>query len=329
MKILKLQNLLMLLLLLVVGASSCNNEENLTSTIPSELIRTWYLNEETYVTFNRDGTGVYVESDNTRMMKFTDEVNPKIKKTTSFTYSYEEDGRELIIRMNGEIKQWKIVLLTKDTLKVKDENGQLQEFSTQPNANWADLLYGKWGFAGKTMMEFSNINGENLFTLYEGEEFPYSVKFKCEGNRRIYFYEDEIWGDDYWYVETVTKDILTVEQYEEGIYSTYTLFRIPEPDELVVGDESLLYGEEWTSFDTDGVVITLQFNKDPQTVVWTEEGENMSVHFIYDPTFHKLTLTTDDGEKIQYRIIKLTDHIMYMEELENGVVVDYLELRRL
>lgn len=47
MKILKLQNLLMLLLLLVVGASSCNNEENLTSTIPSELIRTWYLNEET------------------------------------------------------------------------------------------------------------------------------------------------------------------------------------------------------------------------------------------------------------------------------------------
>ncbi|MBS5539252.1 MAG: hypothetical protein KHX52_02590 [Phocaeicola plebeius] len=53
----------MLLMLILIGVSSCSNEDENIGNIPSQLIKTWYMGEGTYITFNADGTGVYTETD--------------------------------------------------------------------------------------------------------------------------------------------------------------------------------------------------------------------------------------------------------------------------
>ena len=108
-----------------------------------------------------------------------------------------------------------------------------------------------------------------------------------------------------------------------------TLFRIPEPDELVVGDESLLYGDEWTSFDSDsGAPMTWQFRENFQDLIWKVDGEELVVNYTYDAESHVLTLTSE-GEKEVYKITKLTDHFIYLEGIDEEGEPWYMEFRKL
>lgn len=228
-----------------------------------------------------------------------------------------------------------ILSLTNDTLKVEDNNGQELTLTAYVNTAWIELLYGKWGVAGRTLMEFTNREGNKLFTLHEGEEIgPYTVPFKYDAYNRIYFFENENWGDGYWQVKQVTQDILSLEIFGLNgenltIEGSMTLFRIPEPDELVVGNESLLYGDEWTSFDPDsGAPMTWQFRENFQDLIWKVDGEELVVNYTYDAESHVLTITSE-GEKEVYKITKLTDHFMYLEGIDEEGEAWYMEFRKL
>lgn len=173
-----------------------------------------------------------------------------------------------------------------------------------------------------------------MCTVYEGEEAPYTVAFKYDAYNHIYFFENESWSGGFWQVKQVTQDILSIDVFSsdgENLTkeSSMTLFRIPEPDELVVGDESLLYGDEWTSFSyDDGSPITLQFRQNFSDVIWTEGGDKMTFNYTYNSDSHELVFTVD-GETEAFKIIKLTDHVMYLAIYENGVLADGMEFRKL
>lgn len=418
----------MLLMLILIGVSSCSNEDENIGNIPSQLIKTWYMGEGTYITFNADGTGVYTETDEMSTAKLMRRTGTRATDTYPFTYSYEESTQTLTIHIDGDVMRWTIVTLSDDTLKIKDEDGELitlkKDTTSEPaidinllyntwiseeqdlytfnndgsgsykakeetsandityeydeasrllmlhrvdgqvvrwtilsltndtlkvednngqeltltayvNTAWIELLYGKWGAAGRTLMEFTNREGNKLFTLHEGEEMgPYTVPFKYDAYNRIYFFENENWGDGYWQVTQVTQDILSLEIFGLNgenltIEGSMTLFRIPEPDELVVGDESLLYGDEWTSFDPDsGAPMTWQFRKNFQDLIWKVDGEELVVNYTYDAESHVLTITSE-GEKEVYKITKLTDHFMYLEGIDEEGEAWYMEFRKL
>lgn len=418
----------MWLMLILIGVSSCSNEDENIGNIPSQLIKTWYMGEGTYITFNADGTGVYTETDEMSTAKLMRRTGTRATDTYPFTYSYEESTQTLTIHIDGDVMRWTIVTLSDDTLKIKDEDGELitlkKDTTSEPgidinllyntwiseeqdlytfnndgsgsykakeetsandityeydeasrlltlhrvdgqvvrwtilsltndtlkvednngqeltltayvNTAWIELLYGKWGVAGRTLMEFTNREGNKLFTLHEGEEMgPYTVPFKYDAYNRIYFFENENWGDGYWQVKQVTQDILSLEIFGLNgenltIEGSMTLFRIPEPDELVVGDESLLYGDEWTSFDPDsGAPMTWQFRENFQDLIWKVDGEELVVNYTYDTESHVLTITSE-GEKEVYKITKLTDHFMYLEGIDEEGEAWYMEFRKL
>lgn len=418
----------MLLMLILIGVSSCSNEDENIGNIPSQLIKTWYMGEGTYITFNADGTGVYTETDEISTAKLMRRTDTRTTDTYSFTYSYEESTQTLTIHIDGDIMRWTIVTLTDDTLKIKDEEGELitlkKDATSEPdiditllyntwisetqdiytfnndgngtykakeetsandityeydeanklltlhrvngkvvrwtilsltndtlkvkdndgqeltltvytNTAWIELLYGKWGMAGQTIMEFTNREGNKLFTLHEVEEMgPYTVPFKYDAYNRIYFFENESWSGGFWQVKQVTQDILSIDVFSsdgENLTkeSSMTLFRIPEPDELVVGDESLLYGDEWTSFDLDdGTPMVCQFRQNFSDVIWTEDGESMTFNYTYNTDSHKLTLT-GGGETVVFTITKLTDRIMYLESIDEDGEIQYMEFRKL
>lgn len=418
----------MWLMLILIGVSSCSNEDENIGNVPSQLLKTWYMGEGTSITFNADGTGVYTETSGTTTAKLTRKAGTRATDTYPFTYSYEESTQTLTIHIDGDVMRWTIVTLSDDTLKIKDEDGELitlkKDTTPEPgidinllyntwileeqdlytfnndgsgsykakeetsandityeydeasrlltlhrvdgkvvrwtilsltndtlkvedndgqeltltayvNTAWIELLYGKWGMAGRTLMEFTNREGNKLFTLHEGEEMePYTVPFKYDAYNRIYFFENENWGDGYWQVKQVTQDILSLEIFGLNgenltIEGSMTLFRIPEPDELVVGDESLLYGDEWTSFDSDsGVPMTWQFRENFQDLIWKVDGEELVVNYTYDAESHVLTLTSE-GEKEVYKITKLTDHCIYLEGIDEEGEPWYMEFRKL
>ncbi len=405
----------MWLMLILIGVSSCSNEDENIGNVPSQLLKTWYMGEGTSITFNADGTGVYTETSGTTTAKLIRKAGTRATDTYPFTYSYEESTQTLTIHIDGDVMRWTIVTLSDDTLKIKDEDGELitlkKDTTPEPgidinllyntwiseeqdlytfnndgsgsykakdetsandityeydeasrlltlhrvdgkvvrwtilsltndtmkvedndgqeltltayvNTAWIELLYGKWGVAGRTLMEFTNREGNKLFTLHEGEEMePYTVPFKYDAYNRIYFFENENWGDGYWQVKQVTQDILSLEIFGLNgenltIEGSMTLFRIPEPDELVVGDESLLYGDEWTSFDSDsGAPMTWQFRENFQDLIWKVDGEELVVNYTYDAESHVLTLTSE-GEKEVYKITKLTDRFIYLEGID-------------
>lgn len=416
----------MMLMLILISVSSCNNEDENIGNIPSQLIKTWYMGETVYITFNADGTGIYAETDNVaqlmqktssrttetypftysyeestqalaiyfegKTMKWTivtltddtlkikdeegntllltTDVNPEptidinlLYKTwileeerdlytfnndgsgeykasenpssIKLTYEYEAANRELLLHTDEKSFQWSILSLTNDTLKVEDNDGQTHTLIAYVNTSWSELLHGKWGFAGRTFMEFTNKEGNDLFTFYEEGKEPYPVPFKCDAYNRIYFFEEGSWSNGYWQIKDVTKDILALEQFSsegETVYKNgaVTLFRVPEPDELVVGDESLLYGDEWTSFNIDqyGAYITLQFRKNSHEVIWTEGDTQLTAPYTYDATAHTLSINTN--ELVQtYKITKLTDHIMYLESIDEDGDSGYIEFRKL
>lgn len=349
----------MLLMLILIGVSSCSNEDENIGNIPSQLIKTWYMGEGTYITFNADGTGVYTETDEISTAKLMRRTGTRATDTYSFTYSYEESTQTLTIHIDGDVMRWTIVTLTDDTLKIKDEEGELitlkKNATSEPDID-ITLLYNTWISETQDIYTFNNDgNGtykakeetsandityeydeaNKLFTLHEVEEMePYTVPFKYDAYNRIYFFENESWSGGFWQVKQVTQDILSIDVFSsdgENLTkeSSMTLFRIPEPDELVVGDESLLYGDEWTSFDLDdGTPMVCQFRQNFSDVIWTEDGESMTFNYTYNTDSHKLTLT-EGGETVVFTITKLTDRIMYLESIDEDGEIQYMEFRKL
>jgi len=152
------------------------------------LYNTWISETQDIYTFNNDGNGTY-----------------KAKEETSandITYEYDEANKLLTLhRVNGKVVRWTILSLTNDTLKVKDNDGQELTLTVYTNTAWIELLYGKWGIAGQTIMEFTNREGNKLFTLHEVEEMePYTVPFKYDAYNRIYFFENENWSGGFWWL---------------------------------------------------------------------------------------------------------------------------------
>lgn len=125
----------MLLMLILIGVSSCSNEDENIGNIPSQLIKTWYMGEGTYITFNADGTGVYTETDEISTAKLMRRTGTRATDTYSFTYSYEESTQTLTIHIDGDVMRWTIVTLTDDTLKIKDEEGELITLKKMPLQN--------------------------------------------------------------------------------------------------------------------------------------------------------------------------------------------------
>lgn len=98
----------MLLMLILIGVSSCSNEDENIGNIPSQLIKTWYMGEGTYITFNADGTGVYTETDEISTAKLMRRTGTRTTDTYSFTYSYEESTQTLTIHIDGDVMRWTI-----------------------------------------------------------------------------------------------------------------------------------------------------------------------------------------------------------------------------
>ena len=54
----------------------------------------------------------------------------------------------------------------------------------------------------------------------------------------------------------------------------------------------------------------------------------MTFNYTYNSDSHELVFTVD-GETEAFKIIKLTDHVMYLAIYENGVLADGMESRKL
>lgn len=159
MRVLKLTSTLMLLMLILIGVSSCSNEDENIGNIPSQLIKTWYMGEGTYITFNADGTGVYTETDEISTAKLMRRTGTRATDTYSFTYSYEESTQTLTIHIDGDVMRWTIVTLTDDTLKIKDEEGELitlkKDATSEPDID-ITLLYNTWISETQDIYTFNN-----------------------------------------------------------------------------------------------------------------------------------------------------------------------------
>ena len=128
----------------------------------------------------------------------------------------------------------------------------------------------------------------------------------------------------YWKVLECTNDYLKMID-EDGEFVGG--LRIPEPNELVVGDEMLLYDKEWKTFDSDGEEMTYMFRRNFSDVVVTGGGERATLDFIYDEKSHYLTIIYGDGEENDvFEITKLTEKVLYLEPRSENA--DYIECRR-
>lgn len=182
MRVLKLTSTLMLLMFILIGVSSCSNEDENIGNIPSQLIKTWYMGEGTYITFNADGTGVYTETDDVYAAKLRHKASSRATETYPFTYSYEESTQTLTIHFDGETMRWTIVTLSDDTLKIKDEEGELitlKKDATSAPVIDINLLYNTW--ISET---------EDIYTFNRDGNGSYKAKEATSANDITYEYDE-------------------------------------------------------------------------------------------------------------------------------------------
>lgn len=172
----------MLLMFILIGVSSCSNEDENIGNIPSQLIKTWYMGEGTYITFNADGTGVHTETDDVYAAKLRHKASSRATETYPFTYSYEESTQALTIHFDGETMRWTIVTLSDDTLKIKDEEGELitlRKDATSAPVIDINLLYNTW--ISET---------EDIYTFNRDGNGSYKAKEATSANDITYEYDE-------------------------------------------------------------------------------------------------------------------------------------------
>lgn len=296
---------------------------DLEAEVDIELLyhKKWLTEEKALYIFTENGEGSYKGKNDEEGM--------------SLTYEYTEELRKLTIRTDGKKFSWSIISLTDDTLMVKDGNEQILVLEAVEGGGGShpggDVLYyltGQWGVCGKPLFEFKSTDEGDFLTIHDGEG-TYTLKYKYDSqNGQIYLseFEDEKWGEYYmyWKVLECTNDYLKMID-EDGEFVGG--FRIPEPNELVVGDEMLLYDKEWKTFDSDGEEMTYMFRRNFSDVVVTGGGERATLDFIYDEKSHYLTIIYGDGEENDvFEITKLTEKVLYLEPRSENA--DYIECRR-
>lgn len=335
----------MMALITSFGLYSCTTDEE-DGYDASALVKTWYLNESSYVTFNSDGSGSYttsVEEDpfylrssskskliqgvNYRhIASFVDkQVAASSTKTYHFTYQYNSSYKYLTINIEGNSFKFKVITLKENVLELKDVEGNYFNFSStkpgdpEPPIVTEETLVGKWGAAGYTIFEFTE---DNWLIYYDNNEM-YKCEYRYEDGI-IYTYEGEEWAAA-WYVVRLDANILGLDYVSNG-GSIYMFRTLDEPN--TIGDKSLLYDRNWTSIESiDGGFIHMTFEKNGKIIYKDAEGD-MTLNYTYDNGSHKITIGYG-GEVEVGRVLKLTENVLIIGIFgEQGeVIVDYMELR--
>lgn len=232
----------------------------------------------------------------------------------------------------GTIKTVRSLCVTELVAKFGDSGSTGEELDTippTPEPPTTDTLdtwvegYGAWGYAGTKLMEIN----EHTITFYDLQGNSETTRYKLEDNRIYYWVEegDGSWTHSYDKILTLTKDLFIAQEYEENVDGLitpgqiYSYFRLPqEPN--VVGPLSLLYEKSWLTV-MDGEYGKMYVYPDGRLYL-----DGVECQYVYNDVTHELTLTAD-GETEVFRIVKLTDRIVYFDVMVNGHVDDKLEYR--
>lgn len=335
MKKLNFVGMLLAVSLFSIGFFSCGNDDDDKNigNIPEKLIGTWYMSENSFVTFNANGTGSFTTDDeDLSVAALKNRSITRATTTFAFTYQYNETTKEITLSIEGEKAVWTIVNLTDDVLEVKDEEGDIIQFtsSIMPNPDPVNPteLYGDWGYAGKKYMSFVKEGDNSICVFYaENGNEEGRVKFKYENNKIVFYENGEWWYDSAYIVTALTNDYISFNILSEGVVDeSMFLFRLQnEPN--IIGPISYLH-QTWTTFSNDDSrlsEIKITF-KDNGKGTFTEDGETISFTYTYNESTHKLTLSIDK-EKEVWEITKLTQKTVYFkatdEEDGSTYVMEY------
>lgn len=247
----------------------------------------------------------------------------------------DEEDLSYIEDEYGTIKNLRSLCVTELEAKMSGGNGDEEtpqpptpnpptpnDSTLNPPTEWSEF-YGAWGYAGTKLMEFT----ESHITFYNMDGSFESVPYKKVGNR-IYHWIDEgggSWTNSYDEIIEVTKDLFIAQEYSEDIDGNiipgqvYSYFRLPqEPNS--VGPFHLLFDKPWITY-LDGEPSKLYVKSDGVLYL-----DGIECKYVYNSQTHELTLNSD-GDKEVFKIVKLTDRIVYFDVMVNGQVDDKLEYR--
>lgn len=327
MKSLKLVGILLIVSLLSIGFYSCSDDDDTPpGNVPELLIRTWYMGGNSSITFNSNGTGS-IQTDDAGYSAGILKTKALTRATLTFTYTYNDTTKQIILSMSGEKAIWTILRLTEAVLEIEDEEGDVlvlnATITPDPTPIAPSLLYGDWGYAGKIYMSLTE---DGYCTLYDGDSAKgETVKYKFENNRIIFYDNGEWWEGSAYVVKSLTQDYIKFDMLSEGVKTgTFAFFRVAK-EENTIGPASYLYNKTWTTFDEDSF-LQLKFNENG-TGTYTESDGNVSFKFSYNESTHKLTLTLG-SEKEVWEIIKLTQKAVFFKIIdEDGYSEEITEFR--
>lgn len=131
--------MILITFLLFTALTSCSSDDDKTvGNIPTQLIKTWYIEGGNTITFNANGTGTFVEeveesTDLSAKAAIFPKVSTRATQSLKFTYTYDETNKQIAISMSGINAIWTILSITDDELEVNDKDGGLIKlFSTKP-----------------------------------------------------------------------------------------------------------------------------------------------------------------------------------------------------
>lgn len=337
--------LVVMAMIFCLGFISCESDNNEVEA-PSALFKTWYLGDDTSLTFNPDGTGLWTTDDSDDYsLSASLSVLSRIHRSSlsdlrnrysrasralvsyPFTYTYDASDERLIITLGQEVMSFYVVKLTEDSLVLVDDDGERFFFKSSkgegggelPPVGDKSLLIGKWGYAGVVWTEYTN---EHIFLYDEtgqnSEKYEYSYVDDIVSIRE----NNEWWPA--WKVVSLTKDIC-IEQSLEAPYDFYPSFRIlDEPN--TVGDGSLLYFKTWSTFGEGDDMIRLTFGINGQ-MTYEEDGFTDEFNYTYDNATHKMTWS--DGYQTEVMdVIKLTENVIILVMKDGqGAVDEVIECR--
>lgn len=329
----KSAGLLILISLLFIGFSSCSDDDDkAASNVPSELLKTWYLGDGSSITFNADGTGVFVEEEDGEPAGFSAKKSVRTKTITRaktsypFTYTYNAGNKQITMTMKGAMEIWTIVSLTEEILKIEDSEGDMIQFSktetSTPDVPGSNELAGtKWGYAGKTYISFT----ETMCTIYSDDDSEgESAKYKYVDNQ-IFFWGEGGWTGGRFTVLTLTDNYINFKDNEEG--ELVFFFRIPE-ERNSIGPASYLYNKKWSTPEDSNInqVITITFNENGQMTYKDSETPETSFEYSYEESTHMLYIK-NGGAGETWEITNLTPNIVYFKVHEDGDDSPMMEFR--
>lgn len=313
MKDLKFMGILLIVSLLAFGFYSCSDDDDDTpaGNVPELLIRTWYMGGNSSITFNSNGTGS-IQMDDAGYSANVLNVKALTRATLTFTYTYNDTTKQIILSLNGAKAIWTIIRLTEALLEIEDEDGDLVMLSAtitpDPTPANPTLLYGDWGYAGKIYMSLTE---DGYCTLYDGDGGTgETLKYKFENNRIIFYDNGEWWEGSAYVVTSLTQDYIKFDILSEGIKTeTLSFFRVAK-EENTIGPASYLYNKTWTTFAEDSF-LKLKFNENG-TGTYTYSGTDIPITYSYNEGTHKLIMTLGSDKEVM-EIVKLTQKAVFFK----------------